>query len=268
MFSNLNHNRQLFLRMGCGSSKDDAGPPPPSQKFVQGQPQLSSGTFTQFPPTFKLYYTGRKKLKKTDFLALVSEEGGKQVPVSVVTFHMGNLDRKRQVTLYTGTTKDTPPMATAGIDRLLGKEAYLSLPGAQPSGGNRTETMFWPKGYTKQSFEIPVGLSGDMERFEWRSENMLFASGGEIRPWHLIRVGRSDEVVATWTEWSAKSAQGEIGKFEFQGSALTGELGPYWALVAVTSWLWLLMQRYTWNKFLDQMVDGGGGLLFFGLGMI
>lgn len=254
--------------MGCTSSKTEAGPPVPSQGFLKAQPQLPQGSHGSFAPTFKLFYTGRKKLQKTDFFAIVAETGSAQVPLHVVTFHMGNLDLKKQVTLYAGTARDTAPLATAGSDKMLAKYAFVSLPGEQPGGGNRTETLVWPKGFTSQSFTVRVGASGAPETFEWRGENMTVASGSSIKPWNLVRVDAGQELVATWTELPFRAVSGEMGTFQFHGSGATGELGSYWALMTVTSWLWLLEQRYVINRFMDQMGGAASQLAFFGLGVV
>lgn len=256
--------------MGCTSSKTDSSPPPPSQKFLKAQPILPQGFHGNFPRTFKLYYTGRKKLKKTDFFALISEVAGEQVPLHVATFHLGNLDLKRQVTLYTGTERDTEPLATAGSDSAFGKYAFVTLPGDNPGGGNRTERVVWPSNFPSQSYEFPVGDSRTLETFEWRGENMTWASGGDIKPWSLVRVraGAEEETVATWTELPFRTPTGEMGTFEFLGSGSTGELGRDWVLMTVTTWLWLFEQRYVVNRFMGQMSESGSGLAFFGLGML
>lgn len=254
--------------MGCGSSKTEEEPPHPSAKFLSAQPALSHGFYGNFPQKFNLYFTGRKTLKKADFFVLTSDNGGIQVPLYAVTFHTGTTDLKLQTTLYSGTERDSVPMATTGIDKWCVPYGRISLPSSDGSGTNRVETLTFMSKAQSQRFRVPVGLSQTLETFEWHGESMVIVGKDVSKPWSLVRVshGVGNETVAIWTELAEKGPSGEIGSFEFHGSGASGELGEYWKLVSVISFLWILQQRYSMSKAIDGLV-GVGGLAFMGIGV-
>lgn len=265
--------------MGCGLSKERAeNPLPPSQKYLEAQPPLSHGFHGKFPTIFHLYYTGRKKRSKADYFVLVAEIQGRQEPMYAVKFRMGNLDTKSCVRLYSGTDRTSVTLSSSGTDTWNDPYSFISLPSNSPGeqGVNQTERLMHIKGGNRSHFSLGVrqqdGPSSIYEEtFAWQSENMLLASGSKIQPWELIRTGvkgsNHHEIVATWTELPKMDSQGKIGTFCFQNSGATGELGEYWALMSVSTFLNILYSRYVLNRFLDQMSGLAGGLLFGGIGM-
>lgn len=260
--------------MGCGMSKEKAAKPlPPSAKYINAQPQLSHGVLGQFPKTFQFYYTGQHTLNKASYFVIAADYDTQlPQPIYAVKFRMGNTETSSSVRLYSGIDRTSTAMGSSGLDHWNDPYSFISLPApATGAHANRVERFMHVKGMDRHSFSLAVPRedgSLQEEVFEWRGSSMLLASKTNIKPWTLFRLasGGREETVATWTELEQIPDSGKLGTFSFCGSGATGELGQYWALMVVMSFLDVYYSRYVLNKFVGQLV-GSNGLLFKGLGL-
>lgn len=262
--------------MGCFISKERTeNPLPPSEKYLQAQPELCHGFYGNFPNTLHIYYTGYKKRSKAAYFIFVTENGGQRQPLYAIKFRMGNLDTKSCVRLYSGTDRTSTTLSSSGTDKWNDPYSFISLPAASSAMSiSQTERLMHKTGGDQSSFSIQTGERGNgtmNELFCWQGKNMYLARGKDIEPWILVRDGNNaeagNEIVATWAELEEMDDQGKIGTMYFQGSGATGELGDYWKLVSIAALLNLLYSRYALKKFAEHAAGIVGGLAFGGVGM-
>lgn len=260
--------------MGCGMSKEKmAQPLPASAKYISAQPQLSHGFLGQFPPTFQIYYTGNNTLNKAAYFVVAADSDKQQPqPMYAIKFRMGNTETNSSVRLYSGVDRSSATLGSSGLDHWNDPYSFISLPASTVgANANQVERFMHVKGMDRHSFLLGVPQrDGSMreEVFEWRGSSMLLASKANIKPWTLFRLtsGGGEEAVATWTELEQIQDSGKLGTFSFCGSGATGELGQYWTLMVVMTFLDVWYSRYVLNKFINQLA-GPNGLIFKGLGL-
>jgi hypothetical protein len=198
------------------------------------------------------------KKSSTFFLIDESKEGQ---GMRLYAFSMNRKRIRHSLTLYAGTDVDSSsPLALAG-GTVTQSSSFIALPGSDSidtSGSeNRIETLQYNGSLRNlselYSFSIPVGQSGATkledknETFEWRSDSVL-KRNGRHQERRLIRLEstatQGEEVVAVWTDDASPMTGNKLGAFEFLGSGATGELGEYWALMAVMSFIRIIEIRY------------------------
>ncbi|KXJ93936.1 hypothetical protein Micbo1qcDRAFT_158848 [Microdochium bolleyi] len=192
----------------------------------------------------------------------------RDMPLFAVKTGSGWSRKHPELTIFDGPSSDNGQMLT-GVTRasMWGRKYDISLPPLPGSGSAEhvketisTSTSWSHLVYTF-SIEVPSGPNGQLRRedFEWRTTR-----GDEVRElgsrwqrgWKLVRLSseafrgpggerhaRDDgttsdgkEVVAVWAHnpsWSMTKAF----KFRFRGSALAGELGERFDLMALTTGL-------------------------------
>jgi hypothetical protein len=137
-------------------------------------------------------------------------------PLCHITIHSL---RTPSITLHSGATADSAPLATAQYN-------FLSATGIEiltrtPIRKELQKTGYWPEAW---SFEMVLSRAGKSVRegFEWkysRGEEVQ-AVGGRNRGLKCVRVG-TGEVVCAWA-WTVVSAR-KVGKFRWVGGESWGE---------------------------------------------
>lgn len=251
-------------------SKDTTNTPKPPSKHPLSQQTIPPGSYGHFPPTFSIYFTGPSDDKKTGYFILGPESENENenssnghitlTPLNAITFYKRTA--KHQLTLFAGPQHDTSPvLALAGIERYRGSAHLIALPGQEPGAGpggvvgNRIVRLKYGGGdYFKYSFELEVGHDQHqhLESFEWRTSNAPRPQENKPFKRWLVRLGSNpdspdreeEEIVGTWvkeqehdTTKKKQTTTAKMGTFSFQGSAATGDLGPYCTLGIVVSLL-------------------------------
>lgn len=169
-----------------------------------------------------------------------------------------------ELTLHAGPSIDHATIAVARWGKGLHRIIPVDLP-----GGDRQMVRYQGTRHTRFWFALEVA-PGRVEKFEWRrSSGAAVRSLGQSRSgWKLVRCSapppgyqekpeaalaadeapeeddndRGDltsdgnEIVAVWAGASLrKMSMTAVGRFEFRGAGLRGELGERWALMAVMS---------------------------------
>jgi hypothetical protein len=223
------------------------GPPPQQPAHFAGhQAQLQ-----RFPPSFNFYFH-----MKHSYIGTSAD-----TPCNGVRLHSG-MTKNPEVVLLDGT-KDSDSML-AGVKH----KSKMSLSGhftmILPAHlGDLSRTMEvelhrqsngW-KNSSSYVFSLEVGQGGNLqtEQFEWRNtrgdaaKELSGSSAGHGGK--LVRLGsggnnHDGEVVALWA-WNLQGkSMTKTMKFEFQGSALAGQLGERFEIAAVVSALRLWYQQY------------------------
>lgn len=116
------------------------------------------------------------------------------------------------------------------------------------------------------NFTCPVG--GAQEQFEWRSDNVLKPVEGRPYERTLVRMRNGEEVVGRWTDDRAPEKSAKLGTFQFEGSGATGELGAYWALMAVMTLLRISQVKWEASLAADKMLAGAAKVALLGTGLV
>ena len=236
-------------------SKNTTNTPKPSSKHPLSQQTIPHNYYGHFPTTFNIYFTGPSDDKKTDYFILGLESESSNNGQITLTLAFYKRTAKHQLTLFSGPEHDTSPvLGLAGIERYCGSTHLIALLGQElGSGGvvrNRIVQLKYGGGdYFKYCFELEAGHDQHQytESFEWWTGNTIPQENKPFKRW-LVRLGnnsespdrdREEEVVGTWVKEqdTTKPTTAKMGTFSFQGSAATGDLGPYCTLVMVVSLL-------------------------------
>lgn len=166
---------------------------------------------------------------------LCSEDGK---ALYAVSFHA----RRPQIILHNGPSTSGPELATAAEGRVWksGSDSTVILPPLPGFPAPAHERLYGKDGVVSSTwcFDVDVG-GGRREGFEWRSSKGAETTAGGrgfMDSGHkLVRIhhGR-EEVVAVWVEEGGMSMS-KVGKLQFLGSGLTGELGDRWRMMVVIS---------------------------------
>ena len=241
--------------LGSPSPSKDTNTPKPSPKHPLSQPPIPPNYHGHFPPTFSIYFSGPSDDKKTAYFILglesenKSEHNDQITPLNAIAFYKRTA--KHQLTLFAGPQHDTSPvLALAGLESFRGSTHLIALPGQESGSGhggvgvNRFVRLKYGGGdYFKYCFELEVGHDQHLESFEWRTSNTPRPQENKPPKRWLVRLPDSDseEVVGTWIKEQDTSTTNQttakMGTFSFQGSAATGDLGPYCTLGMVVSLL-------------------------------
>ncbi|KAK9771986.1 hypothetical protein SCAR479_11305 [Seiridium cardinale] len=232
----------------------EAGAPTTSQSqeesVTRSDIKPTSQINQQFPPHFNAYY--QWKFTKTFHLGQSKDQ-----PLYAVRTHTG-WSGTPGIVLHNGPSDKDPPLAAAGDENSWSKHSTIILP-PLPGSDAKSSTEFmrtnvsWKTVSYPFTIEVGHGPNARRENFEWRQSR-----GGEIkeldkhsRGWKLVRLranaegsggersarshgATSDgkEIVAVWT-WHSGWSMTKSFKFQFLGSALTGEMGERWSVMAV-----------------------------------
>ena len=257
-----------------GGSEGKGASAPSSKAPVLTEPILPPGSYGAFPTAFSIYFAAGSQDKKSDFFTLCqAEHQGANAPqaLNAITVHKGAV--KHHLTLFSGPRYDSPPLALGGIEKFFSGTVILALPapaGAAPA--NQIEILKDQKSWTADlhNFHAVVGGPGaPAERFDWRGDDARLAGKKPIFERKLFRLrGGAEEVVGVWADEKDPQAlaAGRLGSFVFHGSGATGELGPYWTLLAVASCVKLFQNTWEARAAADKMIKAAPGLLGAGLG--
>lgn len=230
---------------------------------------LQPGFFGNFPSVFSISFAWRSDDDKSFIFFIKSEEKGRE-PERLYAF---SISRRRSagdsLTLYAGTNPESsPPLAYARSDKTSNSTSVITLPSreggeatdAAHGGGSERLENSSSRLTLAELFRFQVGVGGEnmAEGFEWR--------GGSAPERRLVRMQGGgaawEEVVGVWTDETPSSMRGnKLGTFEFLGSGTTGELGPYWTLMAVVTLLRILEVNSAGPEALAAMSGVAGGMV-------
>jgi hypothetical protein len=224
------------------------------------------------PPVIRIAY--QSSWKKYACFAGVNLEAGapNAEPMYIISLPKGLYG---DITLHSGTSNESPPLATSSRIRQCRDDYQITLPSFSGHGVHE-ETLRRPKGLKGRFWFgclVGDGTEQRVERFEWRRSR-----GAEVRSvgqsswggYKLVRLGSTNtkedytsseedlpkgssissssnsnsgegytsdgkEIVAVWGNASCWKTMSGVGEFQFRGSGATGELGNMWALMAVMS---------------------------------
>ncbi|KAH7037343.1 uncharacterized protein B0I36DRAFT_313828 [Microdochium trichocladiopsis] len=192
----------------------------------------------------------------------------RDAPLFAVKSGSGWTTKKPGLTIFDGPNSSDYPMLTGATRAsMFGRKYDISLPPLANSGSSEytKETISigtsWSRQVHKFTIEVESGPKGETRRedFEWRStrgDEVRELGSKWLRGWKLVRLSSeafrgpggerhardegttSDgkEIVAVWahnSSWSMTKAF----KFRFRGSALAGELGERFDLMALMTGL-------------------------------
>ena len=215
------------------------------------QSSMTPGSYGHFPPSMGLFYVqpGEDYKSQQFYLAEIASER-----LYAVTFHNGY--GSRQMTLYSESKHESSPLAISANESRASSNAAITLPSLKAVEGSTmcTEQLKYSFGSSKFTFSAYVGCEPErqIETFEWRLDKN--SSKPQVR--RLARLaGEEVEFVARWVEGTVPTRQGKIASFEFLGSGATGELGEYWALMAVASALRICQWHWYVELLLSELLE-------------
>lgn len=158
--------------------------------------------------------------------------------------------------LYSSTDTKSDPLAVVRAAGKLSKHDAVEVAPIKLGGPVIREQMeVASRGWTGASYTFQAPVEGGRnETFEWRNSKSAEVRelGESHNGWELVRMdGRGDEVVAVWAEVKLKLALSKTASFRFVGRGARGELGPIWAIMAVTTFLRI------WQKRMQIYMRGG-----------
>lgn len=205
---------------------------PPQATHVEHAPLRPSGSM--FPPVLnaKIIHSLTKRNVK-----LCSEDGN---ALYAVSFH----SRRPHLILHNGSSTSGAEIATCSEGKAWKMDSDSTVV-LSPLGGFSApahERLYGKLGVTNSfyNFAVDVGGTGGRvwrEEFQWQSskgaETTAGGRGFMDEGHKLVRV-QNNEVVAVWVAEGGMSMS-KVGRLEFLGSGLTGELGDRWRMMVVVS---------------------------------
>lgn len=268
--------KKLFASRG-NDKETNASSQTSSRIKEWSQPALTPGFYGQFPFTFSIFFVESRKDKKTDYYVLATEDTQRVSPFKAISFHGGMA--KHSITLHSGPTANSAPLALAGIEKRFHSTSIIALPAlaAGPGGAiNQVERLKYQGSLMnpEMPFSVAVGMPGSThqhtETFEWRSDPVVRGKPEKSLKRRLVRLSSSTEtgedIVAIWID-ELIPEKSKLGTFCFQGSGATGELGQYWALMAVMTSIRISQMEWLASIVADNMIKGAVGLAGAGIGI-
>ncbi|KAH8172263.1 hypothetical protein LIA77_09031 [Sarocladium implicatum] len=237
------------------------------------QPILQPGYFGAFPRTFSLYFLGPGQ--KINAFLFAENRDGQIWPLNAITVHQGMVNV--QAVLHSGPSRDTPPLALAGLEKLFRSTTVIALPAYDSHDGgaavNQIVRLKDSSGikFEKWLFSVPVGPQGRIETFEWRSSDSIRAGPDRPLERRLLRLsttetlGRED-VVARWTDEAVPENESKLGTFHFENMEALNEMGAFGTLAAVMSLLRIVQATSEAKVAADGMLRAAGKLAGAGIG--
>lgn len=231
------------------------------------KPQLTPGVYGAFPISFVVRFTTPRDSRSGQNLCLGVDYHGTFIPLNAVVFDVTNW---RNVTLLSTPELDSVPLSYIGDEKLMSLAIVVALPSpATPEvETNHVQRISVIPGKSgKFRFTAMVGPKGaqEEEEFEWRSSYEEEGGKDEALPLfrRLVRLKTSsegcDDVVFEYASelWWRDMYEGRTaGACTFKSAGLTGEVGPMFTLLAVTSILKIICIEW-WQKVVGRLIVQG-----------
>ena len=281
----------LKLSRGCllSDTESDRGDTPANAIMPQHPltaPTLTAGFFGELPKEISIYYTGSSANRKTRYFFLADDTSADEQPATdnddektltpshhtkvtklKYNFEIYQGAMKHQITLRSGPSHSSKPLALAGNESSIKNTPVLRMPPIRGKPGVKLVPIDSGKNRNSPwTFAAPTARSVSAENFQWRAVEPEDPKQTPLqRDLYHVQPGPSmpDEVVGTWKaehtpilydnrkrKHKTRGARIKLGTFAFVGSAPDVEFGSYWKLMVIMT---LLKMNQTRWEALDPM---------------